>query len=80
MVLNISGLETFSRLSKIHEQSQEQSIKLISDYLHSDCLHLKPFTFIFIVKYLSVNSVSINHHHFVDPKLQHLKHRSNSTG
>ena len=79
MVLNISGLETLSRLSKINEQSQEQSIKLISDYLHSDCLHLKPFTFIFIVKYLSVNSVSINHH-FVNPKLQHLKHRSNSTG
>ena len=46
MVLNISGLETLSRLSKIHEQSQEQSIKLISDYLH-----LKPFTFIFIVKH-----------------------------
>ena len=41
MVLNISGLETFSRLSKIHEQSQEQSIKLISDYLHSDYLHFK---------------------------------------
>ena len=75
MVLNISGLETLSRLSKIHEQSREQSIKLISDYLH-----LKPFTFIFIVKYLSANSVSINHHHFVDPKLQHLNYRSNSPG